>query len=148
MHIHNIITTIYTSSSRWTRIHRVSLQCLNEVECRLQFGMEAPTFTPLPNTLTIISRGISTVPLHLNFSTTSTTTATDVATTQSVTTTTTTTKSSTTTNLPSTVTTVTLSMSSREVNILKHIIETPRFNCIHGLVSVLGHCVHLYVYFS
>ena len=47
------------------------MQCPNEY-C-LQFGMEAPTFTPLdivgtdPKPDTIISRGISTVPVHLNF---------------------------------------------------------------------------------
>ena len=115
--------------------------------------MKAPTFTPLGadtvTPLTIISRGISTVPLSLNFPTISTTIATDVATTESTATTTTTTEMSTPTNSVYTVTTVTLPMSSEEVNILEHIRETPRFNHIHALVSVYGHCAHLYImYFS
>ena len=50
--------------------------------------MEAPTFTPLENnTDTIISRGISTVPLTLNFLTMSTTTATGAMTTTEISTT-------------------------------------------------------------
>ena len=52
------------SSNKWTEIRRVHLS-LNE---QLLFGEEISTliFGPL-NGGTIISRGISTVPLHLNF---------------------------------------------------------------------------------
>ena len=56
------------SSSKWTEIRRVYLS-LDE---HLLFGEESSTLTfgpvDMPNTPpTIISRGISTVPLHLNF---------------------------------------------------------------------------------
>ena len=67
---------------RWTRIRRVSLECENTADCRLQFGTEAPTFTPLNGTHTIISRGISTVPLTLNFPIASTTDSADATTTE------------------------------------------------------------------
>jgi hypothetical protein len=54
------------SSSKWTDIDRVSI-----VNHRLLFGAESPTFGPLIDNAnrrqTIISRRISTVPLHLNF---------------------------------------------------------------------------------
>ena len=52
------------SSNKWTDIRRVSL---DEQNHRLLFGEESPTFGQLPGPQTIISRGISTVPLHLNF---------------------------------------------------------------------------------
>ena len=65
-------TFIISSSTRWTDIRRVSLlhdnmQCPNGLEDCLQFGMKAPTFAPLTNAQTIISRAISTVPVHPNF---------------------------------------------------------------------------------
>ena len=84
-------TYISTSSTRWTGIHYISLQSENGLDYRLQFGMEVPTFTPLDNNKnTIISRGISTVPLTLNFPPMSTTTATDPMTTTEISTTVTT----------------------------------------------------------
>ena len=52
----------YYSTSKWTDIRRVSLE-----NNRLLFGVESPTFGPLNQGRTIISRGISTVSLHLNF---------------------------------------------------------------------------------
>jgi hypothetical protein len=52
----------YFSSSKWTDIDRVSIE-----NNRLLFGAESPTFGPLPSQRTIISRRISTVPLHLSF---------------------------------------------------------------------------------
>jgi hypothetical protein len=54
----------YFSSSKWTDIARASI---DEQNHRLVFGEESPTFGPLPSERTIISRRISTVPLHLNF---------------------------------------------------------------------------------
>ena len=122
-------------------------------DCRLQFGMEAPTFTPqMNNTRTIISRGISTVPLLLNFPIISTimdlnedtTTKMSPTTTESPTTTTTaelvttfviTTEMSTTTDPASTATTVNVSMSSEEVNTLAYIKRTPKFSRIYDQVS-------------
>jgi hypothetical protein len=64
--LHNLHT--YFSSSKWTDIDRVSIE-----NNRLLFGAESPTFGPLPpaggssSRRTIISRRISTVPLHLIF---------------------------------------------------------------------------------
>ena len=56
------------SSTKWTQIHRVSVNLESDQEGWLQFGAEAPTFAPLRNaSQTIISRGISTVTLHPNF---------------------------------------------------------------------------------
>ena len=121
MHTH--ITTP-CSSSRWTEIRHVSLQREDGLDYRLQFGMEAATFTPLEindNTNTIISRGISTVPLTLNnyFPTMSTTTTTvAMATTEIV------------------LSKTTTSAEFLEDNIIiKHIRETSAFNRIHALVS-------------
>ena len=52
------------SSNKWTDIRRVRLHSSS-----LRFGEDNPTlsFGPLRNERTIISRGISTIPLYLNF---------------------------------------------------------------------------------
>jgi hypothetical protein len=76
-HIIILYLKIVHSSSKWTDIDRVSIE-----NNRLLFGAESPTFGPLPPAgagrprRTIISRGISTVPLTLNIPTISTTSAT------------------------------------------------------------------------
>ena len=114
----------------------MSLQCEGDVVCRLQFGMEAPTFTPLNgNTRTIISRGISTVPRTLNLPATPTTTATDVTTTESI-------AMETTTTTESLVTTTSeLSTanfgSSKEDEVLTYIMGAMEVNSIYDLVSAL-----------
>ena len=66
----------------------MTLECQNGSDCHLQFGVMAPTFTPLLSVnsvpLTIISRGISTVYLCPNFTvemTTISTTTTELSTT-------------------------------------------------------------------
>ena len=127
--------------------------------------MEAPTFTPLNidrinNMDTIISRGISTVPLTLNFPAISTTTATGAITTTEITTTaevvdtqsqtvamatneiSTTTISAEDINTVAMATTeISATSTSEEIledNILKYIKETPTFNRIHAMVSVVG----------
>ena len=115
--IHNVIIT---SSTRWTEIRRVSLQCQYEKNCHLQFGMMAPTFAPMANAQTIISRGISTVPLHPNFPTQISDTPADATTTESATTTTT--------------------PSLHERNTLNYIRETQEFSNIYNLVSALVVC--------
>lgn len=51
------------SDSRWTHAQAVSIE---PQQYRLQFGMVAPIFIPNSGTITIISRGISTVPLDPN----------------------------------------------------------------------------------
>ena len=113
--------------------------------------MEAASFTPLTvNTFTqftIISRGISTVPLTLNFPSISTTTATGtIATTEIIDTT----EISTTAEVVDTqsqsgamatneMSATTTSAEVLEGNILKYIIrETSIFNRIRALVSVHG----------
>ena len=125
--------------------------------------MEAPTFTPLKNNNnsmgTIISRGISTVPLTLSIPIMSTTTATGAMSTTEISTTNTesvdtqsqtvvmaTTEMSITTTSAEEIDTVamaTTEMSATttnaedlEDNILEHIRETSTFNRIHALVSV------------
>ena len=114
----------------------MSLQCEGGVECRLQFGMEAPTFTPLNgNRRTIISRGISTVPLTLSLPATPTTTDADVNTTESI-------AMATTTTTESLVTTTSeLSTanfeSSKEDDVLTYIMGAMEVNSIYDLVSVL-----------
>ena len=79
--------------------------------------MEAPTFAPLTNAQTIISRGISTVPLHPNFPTQAGNTPTDATTTESATTTTT--------------------PSLLERNVSDYIRKTQEFSNIYNLVSTL-----------
>ena len=67
-----IFTSIctYFSSSKWTDIDRATIYEQND---RLVFGADSPMFDPLPPQgagkprRTIISRRISTVPLHLSF---------------------------------------------------------------------------------
>ena len=126
-------------------IRRVSLECENVPDCRLQFGGIATTFTPLPrngtsNERTIISQGISTVPLHLKMI--STTTATDTTTTESVDKFTTATEYLPTTNSKLTHTNKesleekNTDEDSLEENILSHIDET-KFADIYNLVSSL-----------
>ena len=128
---------------RWTGIRRVSLQCENGLDCRLQFGMEAPTFTPLNinnNMNTIISRGISTVPLTLSIPIMSTTTAigaiatTEISTTAEEVDTQSQTVAMATTEMSATTT----SAEILEDNILEHIRETQTFNRIRAMVSVVG----------
>ena len=105
----------------------MSLECTeNPPACRLKFGVEAPTFAPLNNnTRTIISRGISTVPLTLSLPATPTTTATDVTTTESLITTTTTELFA--TNFE----------SSKEDDVLTYIMGAMEVNSIYDLVSAL-----------
>ena len=124
---------ITNSATRWIEIRHVSLQCQNGQDCRLQFGMMAPTFTPLTNAQTIISRGISTVSLYPNFLTQVSYTPTDA----------TITESTTTTNSPKTDSTNTggvanedTAMSLQELNTLEYIRETEIFSNVHNLVSL------------
>ena len=93
--------------------------------------MKAPTFGPLANSRTIISREIFTVPLYPNLLTTSTTTATDVATTTAVTS-----ESSAVTNISTdkVISTPTSANNDRESAALSYIKET-KFNDIYDLVS-------------
>ena len=128
----------YYSDSKWSNSQRVTIQ-----QQQLQFGMAAPVFT---NATTIISRGISTVPLTLSIAIMSTTTATDaIATTEIIDTTeiSTTaeevdTQSQTGAMATTQMSTTTASAEILEDNILEHIRETPTFNRIHALVSVVG----------
>ena len=129
---------MYDSSTRWTEVHHVSLDCQNGSDCRLQFGMTPPTFTPLwVNTVpvTIISRGISTVSLcpSCNFSAT----ASEItATTDSTTVTTDSTNTHGETSTPMLV----LPMSSVEDDVVDYIRETQTFGDLYDLVS------HLYLH--
>ena len=125
---------------RWTGIRRVSLQCENGLDCRLQFGMEAPTFVPLDihnNNLmnTIISRGISTVPLTLSIPIMSTTTAIGAIATTEISTTT---EEVDTQSQTGAMSATTISAEILEDNILEHIRETSAFNRIRALVSACG----------
>ena len=146
MHTHIIICLLNqyysTSSTRWTGIRYVSLQCENELDCRLQFGMEAPTFTPF---IIISSRGISTVPLTLSIPMISTTTATGAIATEISTT------AEVVDTQSQTVAMATNEMSTSaevlEDNILEYVRETPTFNRIRALVSVVGG-MYLYIYSS
>ena len=61
---HQLVPHTYFSSSKWTDIDHASI---DEQNYRLEFGEERAMFGPLPSGRTIISRRISTVPLHLNF---------------------------------------------------------------------------------
>ena len=79
--------------------------------------MEAPTFAPLTNAQTIISRGISTVPLNPNFPLQVSNTPTDAITTESATTTT--------------------IQSLQERSALDYIWKTQEFSNIYILVSAL-----------
>ena len=101
----------------------MSLQCPNGTDCRLQFGMKAPTFIPLNNIQTIISRGISTVPLHP-------TPATYTDTTESKTTT-----NSETTDIVEVTSNEDGRISSVEEDALGDIMESQTFNSIYDLVS-------------
>ena len=92
-------------------------------------------FTPLENnTDTIISRGISTVPLTLNFPAISTTTTTGTMATTEITTTNTEEVNTATIEMSTTTT----SAEDPEDNILEHIRKTTTFNRIHAMVSVVG----------
>ena len=136
MHTH--ITTP-CSSSRWTGIRHVSLQREDGLDYRLQFGMEAATFTPLElndNANTIISRGISTVPLTLIFPAMSTTTATDAMTTTEISTTNT--EAVDTQSGTMDITEISTDAEDLEDNILEHIKETPTFNRVRAMVSECG----------
>lgn len=131
-----IMHNINTSTTRWTEVHHVSVDCPNGPDCRLQFGRTAPTFTPLTVDtvpLTIISRGISTVSIcpNYNFPTTASemTAITKLGTTVTVNT-----HSTNAYEVTSTPTLV-LPMSSIEDNILDYIRETQTFGNLYNLVS-------------
>ena len=119
-------------------------------------------FTPLSIMRTIISRGISTVPLTLNFPAIYTTSATGAIATTEISTTTNTeevdtqSQSGTMATTETSITTIsaekidTVAMVTNEMsatttdaenledNVLEHIRETSTFNRIHALVSVVG----------
>ena len=109
------------------------------LEHKLKFGMKAPTFAPLANNRTIVSREISTVPLYPNLLTTSTATATDVTTSTTITS-----ESSTVTNISidKMTSTPTSANNNRESDAPSYIKET-NLNDIYDLVSESHVCLSI-----